>query len=391
MKRVLLAIAFLFIANAAYAQSTITSATCPGTGCIKIDVGGQGSLGFQILDNFTGTLSFRVSQSTRSDDNCVTGYEVLLVRPSGSTTDVSSTTGAGIFSTPVAGWNTVCIIASVGWMGTATVIKRSTSQVRYNIPPTAGATVSEITTSGPIVGGPITTTGNISCPTCATNDATFLVNALSANLTNEVVTNLFQDATDTLAMRRGTNPQRMYFYKTYTDAGNYERLGIDTATVASQFRITTEALGTGAIRDLWIIGNNSITVAPEPFTDFVISNSSGQTRWIFPQGGNILYPSGNEFASVGTPTVGNVGADSCGTSAATIVGRNAAGKVTVGATSGTQCRVTFSAAFAANAPSCTASNETTAALVRTNSTTARVDLLGAFTAGDVLAYVCLGY
>lgn len=93
----------------------------------------------------------------------------------------------------------------------------------------------------------------------------------------------------------------------------------------------------------------------------------------------------------GAPTVGNVGADSCGTSAATIAGTNTAGKITVGATSGTQCRITFAGTAWTNAPACTASNESTAALVRTNSTTTRVDLLGAFTAADVISYQCIGY
>lgn len=91
-----------------------------------------------------------------------------------------------------------------------------------------------------------------------------------------------------------------------------------------------------------------------------------------------------------TPAVSNTSANSCGTSAATIVGADIAGKVTVGATSGTSCTVTFSVAWA-NAPACFVMNETTANLARATSTTTTVILAGAFVAGDKLAYGCLGY
>lgn len=92
-----------------------------------------------------------------------------------------------------------------------------------------------------------------------------------------------------------------------------------------------------------------------------------------------------------TPSVGNVGANSCGTTAATIVGNAANGIVTVGATLGTQCRVTFQSA-AQTRRQCTVTDESTATLARVayvDST--HSDLLGSFTAGDVLAYICQVY
>ena len=98
----------------------------------------------------------------------------------------------------------------------------------------------------------------------------------------------------------------------------------------------------------------------------------------------------NATLRAGAVTVGNVGANSCGTSPATIAGNNTAGKVTVGATSGTVCRVTFSSAWT-NAPSCVVTNETTANLVRATSTATTVDFTGVFVAADSLAYSCLGY
>jgi hypothetical protein len=90
------------------------------------------------------------------------------------------------------------------------------------------------------------------------------------------------------------------------------------------------------------------------------------------------------------PTVADTTAASCGTTAATITGKDAAGKVTVGTVSGTSCTVTFGTAWT-NAPSCTVTNETTANLTRATSTTTTVILAGTFVGGDVLAYHCIGY
>lgn len=96
------------------------------------------------------------------------------------------------------------------------------------------------------------------------------------------------------------------------------------------------------------------------------------------------------YTTSGTaPAVSNTSANSCGTTAATIAGNDNAFKVTVGATAGTSCTVTFNAAWS-NAPSCSVSNETTANLSRATSTTTTVILAGTFVAGDVLAGACLG-
>lgn len=93
------------------------------------------------------------------------------------------------------------------------------------------------------------------------------------------------------------------------------------------------------------------------------------------------------IATGATPSVANVGANSCGTSAATIAGNNNAGAVTVGATSGTQCRITTTIT-APNRWHCAASNETTAALARcVHVDTTHFDLVGVFVAGDVVSYV----
>lgn len=88
-------------------------------------------------------------------------------------------------------------------------------------------------------------------------------------------------------------------------------------------------------------------------------------------------------------SVANVAANSCGTSAATIAGNENAGNITVGATAGTQCRITFTTAAVVRRH-CTATNETTANLLRTTYvTTTTTDVLGTMVAGDTLSYVCL--
>ncbi|MES2531836.1 MAG: hypothetical protein V4636_12420, partial [Pseudomonadota bacterium] len=88
-------------------------------------------------------------------------------------------------------------------------------------------------------------------------------------------------------------------------------------------------------------------------------------------------------------SVANVGANSCGTTAATIAGNQNSGVITVGATAGTQCRVTFSTA-APVARDCVVTDSTTTIATRaTYVDTTHSDFLGAFVAGDLVTYVCL--
>jgi hypothetical protein len=98
---------------------------------------------------------------------------------------------------------------------------------------------------------------------------------------------------------------------------------------------------------------------------------------------------GRYVANGSAPAVAGTTMNSCGTSAPSVVGNDNAFKVTVGATAGTSCTVTFQTAFAA-APSCTVTNETTANLLRATSTTSTVILAGTMVAGDVLSGACMG-
>jgi hypothetical protein len=59
---------------------------------------------------------------------------------------------------------------------------------------------------------------------------------------------LSRDAADTLAQRRSTNAQTFRVYNTFTDASNYERLGITWSS--NNLEIYTASAGTGTARDL---------------------------------------------------------------------------------------------------------------------------------------------
>lgn len=86
-----------------------------------------------------------------------------------------------------------------------------------------------------------------------------------------------------------------------------------------------------------------------------------------------------------TPTVTSTTSNSCGTTAPSVAGSDAAGKITVGATSGTSCTLTFSAAYVF-APACVANG---VSYTRITSTTSAAILTGTFAAGEVISYICV--
>ena len=74
---------------------------------------------------------------------------------------------------------------------------------------------------------------------------------------------LFRDGAHVLAQRTGSNPQTFRLYNTFTDASNYERGFMRWSSNVLQ--IGTEAAGTGATRNIEIVGNtnfnNNVTVS----------------------------------------------------------------------------------------------------------------------------------
>jgi len=99
---------------------------------------------------------------------------------------------------------------------------------------------------------------------------------------------------------------------------------------------------------------------------------------------------GQHLESTGTaPVVTNTTSNSCGLTAASIVGTDQAGKVTTGGTSATSCTVTFALAWTQE-PSCFCTNETTGVLCSAKSTQTTVILTGTLGGASVVSYGCLG-
>ena len=70
---------------------------------------------------------------------------------------------------------------------------------------------------------------------------------------------LYRDAANILAQRNSTNAQTFRLYNTYTDASNYERLGINWSSNTAT--IQTENAGTGSARNLVLNGANSLQMS----------------------------------------------------------------------------------------------------------------------------------
>lgn len=102
---------------------------------------------------------------------------------------------------------------------------------------------------------------------------------------------LNRDAADTLAQRRSTNPQSFRVYNTYTDASNYERLGISWAS--NICTIGLAQAGTGAVRTLAIAGATATSGAGGNVT--ITAGSGAGTG----AGGNLILQAGLQATSGG--------------------------------------------------------------------------------------------
>lgn len=145
-------------AQSAVNRAALSSATCPGSGCVNLSVTGVGGVGVQVTGTFSGTLTFEGSLDGVT-------YTTLSLTPINSTTSVTTATAAGVWSGGVGGLSVVRVRMSSYTSGTATVtIQNAPTSARGG--GGAGGTVSSIATTSPITGGPITTTGTIACATC---------------------------------------------------------------------------------------------------------------------------------------------------------------------------------------------------------------------------------
>ena len=136
---------------------------------------------------------------------------------------------------------------------------------------------------------------------------------------------------------------------------------------------------------------NSVTLAPINYEFMALQFDGGNFRIvsITPRSASALGMFGHQITTGATPALGS-GSSDCGTSPS-IGGNDTVGRVTVGAGNGGRCTITFVSPWP-NPPVCSVFDETTAILVRPTATSAAsVVLTGAFAAGDVLAYSCLGF
>lgn len=91
--------ALLVSGSAAFAQTSLTSATCPGSGCITFGTAGMGTIGVQIVDPLSGTWASTVEVSNNGRD-----WTALRVTPPNSTTAVTTQSAAGQWTGAVAGF-----------------------------------------------------------------------------------------------------------------------------------------------------------------------------------------------------------------------------------------------------------------------------------------------
>ncbi|MFL5266813.1 MAG: glycosyl hydrolase family 28-related protein [Stellaceae bacterium] len=135
----------------------------------------------------------------------------------------------------------------------------------------------------------------------------------------------------------------------------------------------------------------SITLAPINYEFLILQFDGSNFRVvsITPRTAAVLGMLGHQIMTGTTPTIGS-GASDCGTSPS-IGGNDSAGRVTVGASNGGQCTITFAKPWP-NPPVCSAFDETNGNLVRpTAASTSSVALSGMLMAGDTLVYHCVGY
>jgi len=170
--RIVLSSLLFFIGSLAYGQNYVTgSLTASGSTCATAGACIQLPLPNQNLGGVTITLSGTWSATNQFEaTGDGTNFSAINALPSNSTTAVTSATGNGLWQANVAGYVAIRVRVSAYTSGTVVVtIQGSTASARLNGGGGGGGsgTVTNVATSSPLSGGPITTTGTIACATCA--------------------------------------------------------------------------------------------------------------------------------------------------------------------------------------------------------------------------------
>lgn len=135
----------------------------------------------------------------------------------------------------------------------------------------------------------------------------------------------------------------------------------------------------------------TVTLAPTnyEFLTLQFDGSNFRVVSVTPRSAAAIGMLGHQITTGATPSVGS-GSSDCGASPS-IGGNDSAGRVTVGATSGDRCTITFASPWP-NPPVCSVFDETTGNPIRPIAiSTSSVAFAGTIAAGDSLVYHCVGY
>lgn len=216
------------------------------------------------------------------------------------------------------------------------------------------------------------------------------------------------DATHPLNITTSSNGQQSaFFWNTSTGTAAYQELTVKADTARMTFSVeginssdapgkergqiySATGGGTAATDGIDIISCEAATPTG-CFTQFTTNGYPGTATRAKIDVNGLTLSNGTAIQSTTTTglAVANVGANSCGTTAASIAGSNLMNVITVGATSGTQCRIAFTFA-AATEWDCVPTDSTTTGAVRaTPVDTTHTDIVGSFTAGDKVTSICV--
>ena len=165
MKRTFLLCLLLLWASPVWAQQTpaavtagLSSATCPGSGCLALSATGWGSMAVQVSGTFTGTITFEASLDNVS-------FSALNCYPSNSSTVVTTATSAGLWNAPVGGFAWVRARMSSYTSGTATVTIQPAAAGGTNhnaVGAAAAGTLTGTTLAANVVTSSLTSFGTVS-------------------------------------------------------------------------------------------------------------------------------------------------------------------------------------------------------------------------------------
>jgi len=263
------------------AKATLSSATCPGSGCVVLSVSGVGGAAVQVTGTYSGTLSFEGSVDG-------TTFAALNLTPMNSTTAASSTTSTGVWSGGIGGLTVVRVRMSSYTSGSAVVTiqaaptsSRSSgggggtpggadTQVQFN---DAGAFAgdSDFTFDGSLAAlGALTDTGNLYLPPVGRLTAQYPYTA--ANEANYVAT--FNATTATAGVK--AHAIQLGAVASHT-SGTVAELGGGNVAVYSNGNTSTTTYQYGLALDVEQYGTGSTTTSLQGLNIYMATDGVGTT------------------------------------------------------------------------------------------------------------------